>query len=586
MQLTAALAVMGVVWVQGAQAQQEAIPEGRLTNDAGRDVTGNTGAMPPNPLGGVSLDAGKFSDEPGEQRQIRLPSHIAFRGLMDSKEYKSMLKGMITSQVPVMYQTMMMVENGAATGFMGSIESVSLLLGNATDSAQLEMAMRRVAGPEAERQYVNAVYDGLKAQQGKAEYLWPVGLAYSSGDKISERLDPGKYRLEEPYIRDSQNGGASLVQHLPTNARGNDPKKWRLSEIVFGQGASDQRTEKIKTFFTQVVGDVEYSRDDSAQADDPRIMVKVNWVRPTLRASVEKSGAATVAAKMFLASSNSITTMQSTSPASPGQNMLPMPDEVFGPHVQKEALRKKTWEKMYQLLGAYCEFKKTNGNQGLQLFNKKFASEWVDTVDSKLMNDLSSNNLKVSLNMVDQVFKIWVQTTTDPTQPTKIQCNFDNAAQEMPKGFEESDGGDSCEGADKARKCRRNKALYRIVDILADDKLIDEAKDVYEKAMQQALNKDVSTAGLVNKLFCNSFLTNDSGDGALNSQCNIGFWFDSASGLNRQRWNDQLEATAKLAQSLGGSSNFRFQPNNSLSVAGGDFDSAGDVGGAESTGAN
>jgi hypothetical protein len=170
MQLTAALAVMGVVWVQGAQAQQEAIPEGRLTNDAGRDVTGNTGAMPPNPLGGVSLDAGKFSDEPGEQRQIRLPSHIAFRGLMDSKEYKSMLKGMITSQVPVMYQTMMMVENGAATGFMGSIESVSLLLGNATDSAQLEMAMRRVAGPEAERQYVNAVYDGLKAQQGKADF--------------------------------------------------------------------------------------------------------------------------------------------------------------------------------------------------------------------------------------------------------------------------------------------------------------------------------------------------------------------------------------------------------------------------------
>jgi hypothetical protein len=575
-QLTAALALTGVVWVQGAEAAPS-IPEGRLTGDAGRDITGNTNAQSPDQSKDLSWDAGKFSNTPGEQREIRLAPNLAFRGLMDMKANKDMLKGLITAQIPVMYQTMMMVENGAATGFMGSVESVAALLNNTMGAAQLEMAMRRAVGPDAEKQYVNAVYDGLE-EQNEGQNLWPIGLWSASNDLVTEPMTGPKYQLAGRY-QEEGTAGASIIQHLPTEARKNgDETEWTLSNIIFGQDSSagDERAEKIKGFFKEVVGDVKYTTK-SADLKDPKVLVKIAWVKPTLQASVEKSGSSTFAAKSLSSSSDSMTTMASTSTMASGDNKLPVPDQVFGPHVKKEEIRKKTWEKMYMLLGSYCEFKKTNGNKGLQLFNKKFASEWIDTVDSKLMDDISSNSLKVSLNMVDQIFKIWVQTTTDSTQPTKIQCKFENAADEMPKGFEESDGGDSCEGAEKARKCRRNKALYRIVDILADDKFIDEAKDVYEKAMQNALNKDVSTAGLVNTLFCNSFLTNENGESALNSQCDIGFWFDSASGLNRQRWSDQLEATAKLAQSLGGSSNFRFQPNNSLTAAGGGFDSAGDA---------
>jgi hypothetical protein len=90
------------------------------------------------------------------------------------------------------------------------------------------------------------------------------------------------------------------------------------------------------------------------------------------------------------------------------------------------------------------------------------------------------------------------------------------------------------------------------------------------------MTADASTAEYVNQLFCSSLVAHQHSSSS-QSQCNIGFWFDSMAGLNRQRWSDQLEATAKLAQSLGGSSNFRFQPNNSLTATGGAFDSAGDV---------
>jgi hypothetical protein len=554
---SAVIAAMNFVAL-GVEAQ-ESIPEGRLDNSAAEEVTGNTNAMSPKQGITLPVGAGNFSDKPGETKLTRMPANTAFRGLMDSKEYKKMLRELVTSEVPTLYQTMLMVENGAATGFMGSVQSVSQLFGNSMQSAQLELKMREVASPESAKQYVNAVHDGVKKQKGKSENLWPVGLFYASGDKITEPLDD-KYKLRDPYNR-ADDGGASIVQHLPEDSRPDgkeDATTYKLSEVVFKQGtgaSSDPREEKIKTFFTDVIGDAEIKKDTSgSDKDNPAIQTDTKYIKPKKKATVEKKSGNSTA----------------------GGNEFPMPDEVFGVNVMLEEIRKETWKDMYQLLGLYCEFKKENGNKGLKLFNKKFVSEWIDMAGGDLMKKVSSTNLKVSLNVVDQIFKLWVQTTTDANQPTKIDCKFENAEEEMPKDSEVNDGGDSCEGAEKARKCRRNKWLYRFVDTISLDKLIDQSRDTYETAMRNALTIDVSTAGQVNKLFCNSFLATQSSE-VNESQCNIGFYFDSISGLNRQRWNDQLEAAAKLAQSLGGSSNFRFQPNNSLSAAGGSYDSAGDA---------
>lgn len=553
-----------------AQDSQQ-IPEGRLTNGAENEVTGNTNGMPPKQAIMLPLDAGNLPDQ-GEVKLSRLPAHTAFRGLMDSAEYKKMLKDLITSEVPVMYQTMMMVENGAATGFMGSVQSVSQLLSNSMQSAQLELAMRRVAGPDAEKQYVNAVYDGLKENKDNGEYLWPVGLYYASGDKITEQLDDQNHKLKNSY-KSSDEGGASIVQHLPEDERGNEETKWKLSKVLFGESSDDQRLNKIKKFFTDVVGDVEFEREnDGNKKDNPAVMVNVKYIKPELKAEVEKAGGTS---SFSATTDDTLKTMSSVSTMNSDEDTIPVPDEVYGVNVKRENLRKETWKQMYEILQGYCEFKQQNRNQGQELFKKIYSHEYLN-FDQNRLDKVSSKNLKVSLNVVDQIFKIWVQTSTDSTQPTKIDCKFENAEEEMPKDTEGNDGGDSCDGAEKARKCRRNKWLYRLVDAIALDKLIEEAKDTYEKAMQKALALDASTSQKVAQLFCHSFLATEMA-GVSEQQCDIGFYFDSISGANRQRWSDQLEASARLAQSLGGSSNFRFQPNNSLSAAGGSYDSAGDA---------
>ncbi len=555
------VASVAVAWPAAMEVPQE-----RLDGDAGNDSTNNAGPSGPQNTQTISSDSGKLTQNPFETKLTRMPAHTAMRGLMDSEEYKKMFKGMITSQVPVMFQTMMMVENGAATGYMGSLQSVSALLDGSIQTAQLEFNLRGAHGRESQKQFVNAIYEGLNRSENKdMDHAWTLGLYYASGDKISEDLTPN-YKLTKQYTRNAD-GGATLVQQLPENRRpnggpngGESASMYNVSDVLFPVGlgtGQDAQAQEQKRYFKEVIGDIKFEKVGNSDPSDPTVLFKATYIKPEKRATVKKTPG---------------------SESGDRGDRFSVPDEVFGVNVKWEDVRQETWKDMYRLLGAYCEFKKTNGNKGLELFSKEFVSGWVRTVDSKLLEKVSSPNLKVSLNLIDQIFKIWVQTTTDATQPTKIACNFDNAEEEMPDTAEpnENGDGDSCDGAQKAKRCRRNKALYRLVDVLSLDKVIEQAQATYEAAMIGAMTADVSTAEYVNQLFCSSLVAHQHSSSS-QSQCNIGFWFDSMAGLNRQRWSDQLEATAKLAQSLGGSSNFRFQPNNSLTATGGAFDSAGDV---------
>jgi hypothetical protein len=329
----------------------------------------------------------------------------------------------------------------------------------------------------------------------------------------------------------------------------------------------------MKQFFTQVVGDIKFQLPSDHKPDDPAVMVKTEFIKPTLKASLNKqSNTKSLAA----GTDSSMTTMSSTATMNADNTNFEAPNEIFGLNVKYDDLRKETWRNMYKLLGAYCEFKKSTENQNKDLFEKDFVNKKIEQSHPGLLNQVSSNNLKVSLNVIDQIFKLWVQTTTDPRQPTLIQCQFGDAESDMPEDGSVTESGDTCKEGE-AKKCRRNKWLYRFVDIIALDKLIDQSKETYETAMRGALSVDTATALSVNQLFCAS-LQQQSSNRQDPLQCDIGFFFDSVSGYNRQRWSDQLEAAAKLAQSIGGSSNFRFQPNNSLATgAGGSTDSRGDV---------
>ncbi len=565
--LVCSAASIGGVQAQQADGVPKAVVEGDVEADGSSGNNSGTKEHIPS-----SPDTGKFPTEPQAINEMRLPAHTALRGLMDSKQYKEMLRGMITSKVPVMYQTMMMVENGAATGFIGSVQNVSQLLSNSVGSADLELTMRGVIAPEEQKKFVEGFYKGLKDQKpGAGKNLWPVGLYAVSKDKLTEPIKDVQF---DEALDQTKLTGPGINLHLNEKSRPkNSDEEWTITEVLTKMaGTSNQRTTEVIDWIKRVIGDVKISAEQptgpaaSSDSNDPLITFNKTFIRPTLNAPVKNSGSTSL---------GGVQTKASGSPSSAPSDGFSIGNEIFGASVERHEIRKDVWRNMYKLLGAYCNFKKENPNAGTpELFKKKMIWE---VVDSELIKKISSTHFKVSLNLIDQIFKVWVQTSTNPTTPTEIQCKFDDPDGEMPENFEIQKGvADNCEGTNNAKNCRRNKWLYRFVDIIALDKLMQNAKDAYEVALQLALVNDGSVAELLNELFCASIATAQGHSSSQQQLCNLGFYFDSVSGSNKARWHDQLEALAKLAQSLGGSSNFRFQPNNSFVTQGGGFNPQGD----------
>ncbi|MFN4896855.1 MAG: hypothetical protein ACK5GN_01535 [Pseudomonadota bacterium] len=554
-------AAVAMIFVGVGEAEGE-VNAAELNGDSETAPTGNEHSVGTTPKQTLSPKTGALPSEPLTTPYVRMRAHKTYDGLVDAAEYKKMFNSMVTQKVPVLFQTMMMVENGAANGFIGSLQAVSNMYSNTMQAADLELQMRGVQGPDAQKQYVNAVYDGLQKNKDVNESA-VAGLIYASGDAITDTgrdTTPKNNTIDQPVKLNSFKG-AAVASNLPQGKRpdgGDDARSWKLWDTLFKQGggtgaaavstASEPNDDnQYKEWLKKYVGDIEFSH-------------------------VAAGGGATytIEAKYVEAKATPLQVGGNTSQ----DDGFKLPDKVFGVNVLYDEVTKQTWKDMYGVLRKYCEFKTVNKNSNNDLFNKEFVSK---TVGEDLIK-VSSRNLKVSLNLIDQIFKIWVQTSTDATQPTKIICEFregDGAVEQMPDNYKVNEAGDSC--TKEPKNCRRNKWLLRLVKIIALDKVIERAGEAYEVAMNKALMTGYTEAEKVNLLFCSSLVAAQNSENG-RSQCNIGFWFDSMQGYNRQRWSDQLEAAAKLAQSIGGSSNFRFQPNNSLATgAGGSTDSRGDV---------
>lgn len=107
-----------------------------------------------------------------------------FMQVANSDDVAKMVKGMIKMKVPVMYQTMMMVENGAATGFIGAMGNMNGLLGSTMQASQLQLAMYEAIDPGGQRahEYGKAVYEGLQIEGHNNS--WPMALWAANSDQL------------------------------------------------------------------------------------------------------------------------------------------------------------------------------------------------------------------------------------------------------------------------------------------------------------------------------------------------------------------------------------------------------------------
>ena len=166
-------------------------------------------------------------------------SNQGFMQVADMDETAKMLKGMIKMKVPVMYQTMMMVENGAATGFIGAIGNMLNLTDQTIQGANLQLAMYEAFDPGGQRahEYAKAVFDGLQTQSHNNS--WPLALWAASSDE----LDPSKAhsdvngaQVQHKYMRpQNELGGPGLNPNISDNApNGQQPvTQTSLTDLIF-----------------------------------------------------------------------------------------------------------------------------------------------------------------------------------------------------------------------------------------------------------------------------------------------------------------------------------------------------------------
>jgi hypothetical protein len=117
--------------------------------------------------------------------------------LADSEDVQKMLKSLIAKKVPTLYQTMMMVENGAATGFIGSMQTINGLLDATIQTSSLQLQMYDAFDNTGlgKKAYGKAIYDNLQKPQQKN--AWPLALWAANEDVV----DPDKVANKNPQYK-------------------------------------------------------------------------------------------------------------------------------------------------------------------------------------------------------------------------------------------------------------------------------------------------------------------------------------------------------------------------------------------------
>lgn len=470
--------------------------------------------------------APEFSTE-----SMKLPPMMGFRQMAKSAPMKTMLKELITADVPVMFQTMMMVENGAATGFMGSMNTIGGLLSNTVQTSDLNMRMLDAADPSgrASREYVASAYRSMRFDDGN-KGIWPAALFWASGDTLEAEPNENFGK----FTKNPNDAGATAAD-LESNATGAvvpATKPVLLSEQLFpaNSGSANSNAAKLKEAMLKWVGDI----NTQVEADKGNRWLKMKYTSVPAQAD-------------------------QTQLMGPTNSCIDHPTALESKRCEKEY---EVWKHLNAVMKQYCEFKQKNPNDGKDIFQKTKPADSINTED---WAGVQAFDVQVTINFVDQFFKL--MQARRPIE--EIDCSsFKGDKDSMPSGITNTSSGtnfDSCDGA-QAKTCLRNVVLYEVTKKIAESLLLTYFEVLWNHTYAAAADKP-DVQDMTKYLFCDSL--------KMGWPCEPGPDFDRQRDENRQEWVIFLNNFSKLAQGQGGSSVFRPNSNN-LSTF-----SAGAAGGAK-----
>ena len=534
-QVTRALVALLACVFSGAAFAQDDGPSTKRMEDAiqvskSGGMVGTTqnisrflGALPSLP----GVDPLKNKKEGGEEeeadlgRNIQLNNNIilpplkGFRQLADAAPIKEMYKELINKEVPVLFQTMMMVENGAATGFIGSMGAVSNLMNNTIQTQQFQLQLMDLTDTTGQMKYAYAGGINKAIQDGKAQ-TWPQALYMVNGDSAKDN-GGGSAKFS-----DLQKSEPFTLIGLPSNQlKKNDPNnkdgsKQLLTDILFAKedgaaGGKDkhdnQKVEDLKKEYKDMVGDLELEIEKGKSTDQIGRLLKVNYKKAEPQDEKQRWG------------------------------------------LQKKVYKEsdKVWKSLNKMLKELCEFKKTNENMKKDPHEKDLPANKAGFWDEKTRKNASAPDITVTAFMMDEIWAAF--------QPKglmeDVECEQEfNKDSKFPDGtnFQQPDEKDpeSCRGGqgDEIKPCLRNRIMVHMASMIGRSRAYHSYMNLYLWSSRFA--KDQATTSLNEQLFQSTFGGNDANMYSLIDQ-NHDLWVSFATELGRYM-QSQYGSGANLSQ--------------------------------------
>jgi hypothetical protein len=476
---------------------------------------------------------------PAPPDQARIPKVHPLESLQqtaDSPVIKAKLREFISMEVPVMYQTMMMVENGAATGFIGALNALNALENSFVQSARFKLDLidaAASANPE-KKGFVDALWyeqnkqgsgQGTRPSNGSVPANGSSAPVYSHSlltvlgentqatpapfDKAVSAADPDG----SSAVDVGKTSASSQTTTTPSSPNGDVSLAEKIFMLVNGeQGITQDELNRFKTELRDWVGDIKRQKPTNSP-------------------------------------------MELTIVAPNGMQNNDQEEEYIYP-VRIHEFKKEVWVALNKVVKSYCEFKKNNSvNASRHIFEKVRPS---DSIAEEEWVKVQSLDIKFTTNILDQYFNILLYRR--PIE--EINCDVFNES-DLPSIDQLKSSGsssfDKCEPSQNNSQsplCLPKRILFRIADFIARSKTDYFYRDLWYVSAVRA-SKEASHVADLNYLYCTNLRLAINGQFDQSMVCDPEDAFQTRIEQNRQDWISFINEFSQLAQGRSGSSPFR-----------------------------
>jgi hypothetical protein len=370
---------------------------------------------------------------------------------------------------------MMMVENGAATGFMGALSGLSSIYDNTIQSHGLQLAQLQAFDHSglAVKQYERSLAQQMQVEGHKDAYvhaMWATNadvLDIDTMNKAQERPTIPQYTY--PLALSDTRGAIIDPKINPGNIQPEvveAPKKL-LSAIVFDDVISKispsnnlddkqhpndaSKIQAFKNEFVEMFGDVEFEVEN-------RNGVHLRNSRYIEPARVDGRKAIDALDRSYLES---------------------------------------VWSNMQTILREYCTYKAQDSNYEKDIYDKKRPASVLE--DHKTERDnASAPDIALTVPFVDQIFKLMV--SGQALQNVDCKSLFDSSIDKMPSMDDDSSSATSLSGTPspstqgggatfddcklEPKRCLRNKVVYTAARLIARSRTLHHYLFAYQQVLE------------------------------------------------------------------------------------------------------